>query len=68
MKRPVRVIFRKNPLFPPSKEKKQKPLMLVASLAPLNVASRAVLVGTKHRQGPLSRTPQSNRPEWGQRP
>lgn len=36
--------------------KQQKSLMLVASLAPPDVAPRAVLLGTKHRQGPLSRT------------
>lgn len=60
--------FQENSPLSSFKGKKQKPLMLVASLAPLTVASRAVLLGTKLRQGPLSRTPQINRPEWGQRP
>lgn len=36
-------------------------------MAPLNVVSRTGLVGTKGRQGPLSRTLQNDRTAWGQR-
>lgn len=45
-KRPFSVIFRKTP-----PRKKQEPLKRVASVSPLNVVSRAGLVGTKGRQG-----------------